>query len=392
MEKYVYFSIMFFSLIIFFLYIYILYEKTSEIYKNKRIEKYDIKVTPYIDSTLDKIINGQDIDFDILEYIKSQCENKYKRAIIERRLLHSLENFKGDFCKKITELCEYIGIVQYEIDNFKNRNLHQKALASKKLGQFRSKYALEPLLKEIHIKNNDVKYNILLALSKIGEEEAFIKVFENIDASVDLSERSLIEIVDSFEGDKNKIYKRMIDSDNNFSACVFIKSAGNCKDKSLSDTIAKYLFSEDKERRIAAVKAIGNIADVNYLDDIIKLLEDSAWEVRAIAAKVLNNFKNSKILIPLAKSLSDSQWYVRYNAAISILNNKEGIDTISYIFKGEDRFAKDIVISAMENSPNDKLYLYENSEDDKKRQLAAEIKKYIAMRDKELEYEYNDAG
>lgn len=77
---------------------------------------------------------------------------------------------------------------------------------------------------------------------------------------------------------------------------------------------------------------------------------------------------------------------------ISILNNKEGIDTISYIFKGEDRFAKDIVISAMENSPNDKLYLYENSEDDKKRQLAAEIKKYIAMRDKELEYEYNDAG
>lgn len=389
MEQYVYFSIMFFSLIIFFLYIYIVYEKIVEIYKNKKMKEYNIEVIPYVNSTVNKIINGQDIDYNSLGNIKKYCRNKYKREIVQERLLYYLENFKGDFSQNITKLCEYIGIVQYDINNLKKQNYHIKALAAKILGQFRSKDAVEALMKEAYSKDNDVKYNVLMALAKIGEEDSFISVFESIDSSVDLSERSLIEIVDSFEGDKNKIYRHMINSDNNFIACVFIKSLGNYKDMSLNKDISEYLSGEDKERRIAAVKAIGNMSDVRYLNNIIELLEDNEWEVRAVTARVLSNFTNSKILIPLAKSLSDSQWYVRYNAAISILNHDDGIDTISYVFQGKDKFAKDIIISAMENSPNNRLYLYENSSDDNKRALAIKIKKYKAMKKKDEEYEPN---
>ena len=389
MDQYVYFSIIFFYLIIFFLYIYIIYEKAVRFHKSKKMEKHNRKVEFYIDFAINKIINGQDIDCNILENIKKHCKNKYKREIVEKRLLYYLENCKGEFSQNITELCEYTGIVKYDINNLKNRNYHKKALAAKRLGQLRSKDAIEALLGEVDTKNNDVKYNILLALAKIGEEESFIKVFENINSSVDLSEISLLEIIDRFEGHKNKIYKRMINSDNNFSVCVFIKSAGNYKDKSLSEDISKYLFSEDKERRVASVQAIGNMGDVRYLDHIIKLLGDSEWEVRSAAVKVLNNFNDSKVLIPLAKSLSDSQWDVRYNAAISISNHEEGRNIISCIFKGEDKFAKDIIISTMENLSNDKLYLYENPEEYDKRSLAAEIKKYIAMKEKKDGYEYS---
>ncbi|NLU08296.1 MAG: HEAT repeat domain-containing protein, partial [Clostridiales bacterium] len=310
MEQYVYFSIIFFSLIIFFLYIYIVYEKTMEMYKNKKIENYNKELLQYIDSTIDRVKNGEDIDHHVMENLKSSCKNKYKREIIEKRLLHYLEDSKVDFSKKITKLCEYIGIVEYEINKFKSKDNLTKALAAKRLGQFRSDYGIKPLLKEINTKDNDVKYNVLLSLAKIGNEQAFISAFENIDSSLNLSERSLIEIVDSFEVDKNSIYKHMINSDSSLVACVFIKSAGNYKNMSLSSDISKYLFSEDKERRIAAVKAIGNIGDAAYLDDIIKLLEDSEWEVRAVTAKALGSFTDRKILMPLAKSLSDSQWYV----------------------------------------------------------------------------------
>lgn len=383
MEQYVYLSIIFFSLIIFFLYIYIIYEKIIETYKSRRMQKYSEELVPYINFIVNEIIHGEDAIFSTLENLKVICKNKDKREIVEERLLYYLENLKGEFLPKIIDLCEYVGIIQYEIKNLKNRNYLKKALAAKRLGDFRSKKSVDILLQELNITNSDVKYNILLALGKIGEENSFIKAFENSDLAVSLSERSLIEIVDSFEGDKNKIYKYMINSDDSAIACVFIKSAGNYKDISLSHDISKYLFSENKELRIACVKAIGNIGDETYLDDIIRLLEDDEWEVRAVTANALRNFADDKILIPLAKALSDYQWYVRYNAATAILYHREGIKAISSVLQRDDKFAKDIIISAIENSSNNKLYLYETSNNTDEVALALQIKQYTAEKNKE---------
>jgi HEAT repeat protein len=359
------------------------YEKLVETYKSKRIQKYSKELVPYIDAVVNEIINGKDVDFSTLENLKTMCKNRDKREIVEKRLLHYFENFTGEFLPKLIELYEYIEIIQYEIKNLKNRDNFKKALAAKRLGEFRSKKSIGTLLQENNITNRDVKYNILLALAKIGEEYSFIEAFKNIDSAVILSERSLIEIVDSFEGDKNKIYKYMINSDDSFIASIFIKSAGNNKNISLIHEISKYLLSEDKELRIASVKAIGSIGDETYLDTMISLLEDIEWEVRAVAARALGNFTNDKILIPLAKVLSDSEWYVRFNAATSILNHGEGMTVVSYVFQGEDKFAKDIIISAIENSSNNTIYLYETSTDPEKKALALKIKEYISNRNKE---------
>lgn len=384
MEQYVYLSIIFFSLIIFFLYVYIVYEKILESYKLKRIQKYSKELIPYIDFIVNEFENEKSIDSSILENIKMICKNKYKRYVIEERLLYYFENLKREFLPKLIDLCQYIEIVQYEMKNLKNKNNYKKALAAKRLGEFRSKKSVDILLNELNTTNSDVKYNILLALAKIGEEKSFIEAFGNIDSAVILSERSLIEIVDSFEGDKYKIYKHMVNCNNSFIACVFIKSAGNSKNISLSSEISKYLFNENKELRIASVKALGNIGDKTYLDTIIKLLEDTEWEVRAVTARALGNFTDSKILIPLAKALSDSEWYVRFNAATSILNHSEGMSIVSYVFQGTDKFAKDIIISAIENSSNDTLYLYENSNEPDKVELALKIKGYITQKNEEL--------
>lgn len=376
MEKYVYLSIMFFSLIIFFLYIYIVFEKLLENYKSKIIQKYSTDLVSYINLIVSEITSGKDIHLFELENLKVICKNKNKRQIIEERLLFYFENYKGEFLPKLIEFCEQIEIVKHEIKNLENRDNFKKALAARRLGEFRSKKSIEKLLNQLKIMNIDVKYNILLALAKIGEENSFIEAFKNIDSEIILSERSLIEIVDSFEGDKDKIYKYMINSNNNFIASVFIKSAGNYKKLSLSSEISKYLSSEDKELRIASVKAIGSINDDTYLDTIISLLKDVEWEVRAVTARTLGNFSSEKILMPLVKALSDLQWYVRFNAATSIINHRGGLKVLSNVFEGEDRFAKDIIISAIENSSNNSLYLYEISNDEEKKALVNKIKQY----------------
>lgn len=385
MEQYVYLSIMFFSLIIFFLYIYILYDKLLESNKSKIIQKYFKELEPYINSIIKEFINGKDEGFSTLENLKIICRNKYKREITEKILLYYFENSKGEFLQRLIQLCEHVEIIQYEIKSLKNKDNLKKALAAKRLGEFRSREPIETLLNELNTTNTDVKYNILLALAKIGDEDSFIKAFKNINSAVVLSERSLIEIADSFEGDKNKIYKYMINENNSFTASIFIKSAGNHKNKFLSHEISKYLFSEDKELKIAAIKAIGSIGDEEYLDSIISLLDDKEWEVRAVSARALGNFTNNKILLPLVKALSDSQWYVRFNAATSILNHSEGIDVVSHVFQGEDRFAKDIIISAIENSSKNIIYLYENSNDPEKKELALKIKEYINGKNKEFD-------
>lgn len=383
MEQYVYLSIIFFSLITFFLYTYIVFEKTVETHKRKRREKYYKRLVPYIDFIVNEIVNGKDLELFAIKNLKVICKNKEKREIVEEKLLYYFENYRGEFLYKLTELCQYTKIIKYEIKNLKNKNNFNKALAAKRLGEFRSWKSAGALLNELNTTNSDIQYNVLLALAKIGDEDYFIKAFENINSTVILSERSLIEIVDSFEGNKNKVYKYMINFENSYIACVFIKSAGNYKDISLSDEISKYLSSENKELRIASVKAIGSICDERYLDTILKLLDDVEWEVRAVTARALGSFKDSKILIPLAKALSDAQWYVRFNAATSILYHDEGLNVVSYVFQGDDKFAKDIIISAIENSSGNTLYLYENSNDIEKKELAGKIKDYIAMKNKE---------
>lgn len=350
MEQYIYISIIFFSLIIFQLYIYITYEKLSNAYRSNKIKKYSQRIESYINNIIDEINAGHEPTTAILDDLKYACMNKMKREVVEEHILNRMENLKGVDLSKHTELCDYIGVVQYEINNLENKNYFKKALAAKRLGEFRSKDAVPALLAQIHVRNNDVIYNILLALAKIGDEEAFVDAFASMDSSISLSERSLIEIVDSFEGNKYNIYKHMINTSNRFIAGVFIKSAGNARMISLSKAISKYLSSENKELRIAAVKAIGNMGAEEYVNDLIKLLKDHEWEVRALSAKALNNFTDNEILLPLRDALSDAQWHVRFNAATTILNHEDGMSIVDSVLDGNDTFAKDIIMFAIENS------------------------------------------
>jgi hypothetical protein len=130
-------------------------------------------------------------------------------------------------------------------------------------------------------------------------------------------------------------------------------------DITLGEEISKFLNDENKNRKIASVKAIGQIRDARYVDKIIETLDDSDWEVRAVAARSLGKLGDNKALDSLSKSLCDKEWWVRYNSAYSIVELPGGIEVIKTVLYGEDRFAKDILISAVENSrilkniPND---------------------------------------
>lgn len=383
MERYIYYSIAFFSIIILFLYIYIIIQKIMEDRRKKRKTEYSKEVVPFIEGIINKIIDGKTVTKEEMNKLKDICKQEEKLEIITEASVYYFENFTGDFVTEIIKLFEEAGIIDYEVKKLKSKNLYTKALACKRLGEFRSRKAIPYLLEELNVRYVDVSYNVFLALAKIGDEEAFIKAFSESD-NIMLSERSLIEIVDSFEGDKMNIYKTMINSPNSYVASIFIKSAGNFKEYSLGEDISSFLQDDNKEKRIAAIKAIGEIGDDRYLSKITSLLQDEDWEVRAVSAKALGMFGDKKVVTSLSKALSDSQWFVRYNAANSILDVDNDFNFLMDIFQGKDRFAKDIILSSLENRGKmDFINSFKYSEIPERKKIYQLINEYITEKNED---------
>lgn len=376
MKNYVYYSIIIFSTFIILLYIYLIYEKIIGMYIKNKNKYYSKEIEPYLDKILERLEEKYPEKNEI-EELRHFCSNSIKRKIIKEKLLYYMESFTGSIRQRITRLCEDIGLVNYELKDLKGRDKFKIALACKTLGEYRSAKALDELVRVSGMKTMDIRYHALMALAKIGNIEA-IKIALINNSNISIIDRSLIEILDNFEGDKISLYKCLIDYKDPYISSAAMKSGGNYGDYSLSNKISEYFKSFDKNQRIAAIKAIGEIGDARYTDDIIECLKDNEWEVRAIAAKSLGMLGDSKALFSLANSLNDKEWWVRYNAAWSIIKLPDNIDVIEIALKGDDKFASDIMISAIENSGLlGEIYTYEASLDFEKRRLFQIIKENI---------------
>lgn len=377
MENYIVYSIIVFSSFILLLYVYLLYEKLSELNEISKRKSYRKEIEPFIDKLFIKMEEDSQYE-DMVNELKEMVKNEIKRKLVIERIIFYNELYSGSIRKNITDLCENTGLVDYEIKALKKNDKFTLAYTCKNLGEFRSKKAIRPLLKLKDSKNSDVRYHMLMALSKIGELEPLVEAIEGQQEDIVFSERSLTEIMDSFEGDKGQLFKSLIYGKNPFLSTIVIKSAGNYMDTELNEHIKDFIEDGDKEKRIAAIKSIGQNSDIRYLDKVIKRLSDEEWEVRSAAAKSLGRLGDNRALEELKKALSDSSWWVRYNAASSILELPKGLDYLHSVMKGEDKFAKDIIIAAMEDvGVLQEILMHENSSAEEKRELAVLLKQYI---------------
>ncbi|MBC8060132.1 MAG: HEAT repeat domain-containing protein [Clostridiaceae bacterium] len=377
MEQYVYYSIIFFAGFIFFLYIYILFEKTVNSYELRKRTKYEKELLPYIDNILLKM-EEQYPTYKTVEIIKVKIKNSIKRKILIDRVQYFTSVFSGEIRVNIIKFCEETKLLDSVLKDLKSKDHKKIALSCKILGEFRSKKAISYLLKALDKKSPDVQYNALMALAKVGDMHGLITAFTKLNRNNILSERSLIEIVDSFEGDKIPLYYEMILNEDPYISSIFIKSVGNHMDLTLNEIIAAFLKEENLDRKIAAIKVIGQTVDIRFIEDLIECMEDESWQVRSVTAKSLGKLADVKAIPALVSALNDREWWVRYNSAQAIFMMPNEINKIETVFLAQDAFAKDSLLSAMENSGVfADLYRYEYSTDDNKRNLAKLINDYI---------------
>lgn len=343
LDNYAYTLIAFLGIVIILLYINLVVTKTYRKLLAIKIEQLKKNIYPIVDQSI-SYYNRENYCM-----LKKILKGSVQKNIVIERFIYHIENSPVKTINLIVKICEEVGLVDFEIGKLRSRDCHKVILACKTLGDLRSKKAVAAIKSLIEKDVLDLKYNVLMSISKIGDLDCLKEIFLKNPKNIILSGRSLVEIADSFNGDKLELYKSLINSEDSYIQSIFIKSAGNNCMGSLSDEIVRYI-NGPKNVKIACIKALGQFENQKYEDIILEFLKDREWEVRSAAAKSLGNIGTAKALKPLVVAISDEEWWVRYNSAWSINKLPGGLESIGDILNGTDRFARDMIISVLENT------------------------------------------
>jgi len=243
---------------------------------------------------------------------------------------------------------EITGIKPFLIKRLSAKSFFIKSLACRQLGALKIKNSEAYILKLISCENNDVRYNVLLALARLGDINGLIFIFINKSEDINISYRAVIEIISAFTGSKEDLFKRTLELSDDYIRGILIKAAADYKIEGLKEYYLKFLESNDKNLRIACIRALCEFGDWANEDDVINMLTDKDWEVRAAAAKSLQQIGTNNCFTALGKAIGDSEWWVRHNAAKTLIFLPGGKEYASKIINGNDKYAREAVVNVME--------------------------------------------
>ncbi|OAH52827.1 MULTISPECIES: HEAT repeat domain-containing protein [Bacillaceae] len=276
-----------------------------------------------------------------------------RRELLINCIIQKGEAFIEDHHKQLMNLYEATGIKTFLIKRLSSKRDYTKALACRQLGDLRV-HSTEPYICNlISSKNNNVTYNVLLALAKLGDLNNLAQILISNSNNIHFSFRAVIEVIAEFKGPKESkeaLFKETIESSDDYMKGILIKAATDGQYEGLDDYYVKYLSSNNMNLKIACLRALSELNNSDYEQFVIGMLESEAWEVRAAAAKGLGKFGTSHSFEPLVKMTSDKEWWVRHNAANALISIPGGKEYAQHIINGEDRYAREAVIAGMEMS------------------------------------------
>lgn len=292
-------------------------------------------------------------DNDIKQKVVEKI-NAYVRRSAGKKdvLINIIINYGHDFIEdnqeRLMEFYEGTGIKAFLVKRLYAKSDNIKSLACRHLGELIVKDTEPYILKLISSKNNDVIYNVLLALSKLGDTNGLVQIFTNDSKNIYISSRAIIEIISVFNGSIEDLFKRTFNLSDDYIKGILIKATANYRIEGLRPYYIDHVKSDDKNLRIASIRALCELKDQADEQYIIPLLEDKDWEVRAAAAKSLEKIGTSNSFTALGKSTGDSVWWVRHNAANTLILIPGGKEYAFEIINGDDQYAREALVSVIE--------------------------------------------
>lgn len=313
------------------------------------------KVKKRIEQIFSSIFNSPNKKSHIVQKINAAEELKSfvkNSATRKQSLIDIIINYGDDFIESnhdyLMNLYEVTGIKSFLIKRLTSRSSFKKSLTCRQLGDLRLENTEEYIIKLSSCNDNDVRYNVFLALAKLGDLKGIVYILTNNYEHMHLSHRAVIEMISAFNGSKEELFDKTLPLSNDYVRGVLIKAAATYKIEGLREYYIKYLNNDDKNLRIACIRALCELEDSENEKYIINMLKDKDWQVRAASAKSLQKIGTSISFIPLTKASGDSEWWVRHNAACTLILLHGGMKYASKIINGNDKYAIEAVVNAIE--------------------------------------------
>jgi len=323
----------------------------------ERNRKADIK---NIKPILNKLLSDETVDFfknHTLGISKLNAKLKKKTSLqtLEDVLLNILEDSNGETKVRVRTIAYHFGFPDKCLSMIRDRFTGNIAIGCRKAGLYQFEDAIPDILKALDILSGNTQYQALMALSRIGDANAMIQGFDKIYHLILVNERAINEILDTFPGDRYKLFKNMIHHHSHYLARLFLKAM----DKEIANALIKDIIpicrNGSKETRLAGLIAIGRAGGSEEIPILVRALNDTAWEIRAMAAKTLGVLTGPDAVTPLVNAACDREWWVRQNAVTSILAYPDCEKILISIAQTGDRFAYDSMLYILEKAGETKL-------------------------------------
>jgi len=391
-------------------FIYIIYSKLVRNYKNKIRSRYAEEINRDLDELLAGMDSGNDFT-TVYDFVKKSNEDKPHKDIfllaLETIFLDRMENPKVHHkIIKLTHAMQFpkaslLGIVHgcrkakirlssvyfygsllslsgnhkggvylpstmffdyptYKLSAYNMQN-NESALAGiasscRRAGLYKCEEAIPYMLGALEVLSSETQFQILAGLFRIGDVGAVERAFYIIKDRVLVNERAILEIVDSFAGDKRELHSRMLSFKTEYVASIFIKAMTEKIATDLMEKLLHVVESGGKEMRVAAIKALAKTRSSNIGSHLVRALGDSAWEVRAAAAKALGACVCAEGGKALSLSLRDSEWWVRQNSATALLSYPNCEELFLKTIRTEwDTYAAQSIVYTLESADKPQL-------------------------------------
>jgi HEAT repeat protein len=219
------------------------------------------------------------------------------------------------------------------------------------LGVIKSKRAIDPLLKLLKTKDEDIRKLSLQSLENIFVSlDSYEKIYEAANSKNMIERKEAIKLLGLLK-DANSIdymINSFKSSDNKTRKLAYNSLFQISKDK-LPDQVLESLKSKEWKIRSLCAKLVGKIGNDQQVSLLLNLLNDPDNRVREIAIEAISKTRNQLLINEVKFLLNSSNWKTK-RAAVKVLikiGNEDILDALLPLINDDDLFVKSWIALAL---------------------------------------------
>lgn len=235
---------------------------------------------------------------------------------------------------------------KYFRDNLTFKNKSVALLTTKMTAELKLDGFIPEILTNIKRWENDSEAQQvgLLALCLNGKKKALVELLSHKDFKLEVSFRTMQELIESFNGDKVSLFRELLSRKCDvyiYRACI--QSIGNEKIYELAEEVMSFLNSENLNLRISTARALGELKYKPAKEVLLKILPDSDWELTSAIVEALSKISPEDCYETILPFVYHKEWWVRYRTAEILVSLPDNDKLINDIEKSKDKYASEIV-------------------------------------------------